>query len=80
LRSRAWRSQLNRNAVRRHDEEINVNDQLRHYANKLAYEIDSWDLQAALDAGGQSPSSMHGLLRPSHVSISLALLAFRIGP
>jgi rhodanese-related sulfurtransferase len=28
-----------------------VNDQLKHYANKLAYEIDSWDLQVALDAG-----------------------------
>ncbi|MBI5784073.1 MAG: rhodanese-like domain-containing protein [Rhodocyclales bacterium] len=26
------------------------NDQLRHYANKLAYEIDSWDLKVALDA------------------------------
>jgi rhodanese-related sulfurtransferase len=28
-----------------------VNDQLKHYANKLAYEIDSWDLQVALNAG-----------------------------
>lgn len=25
--------------------------QLRHYAGKLAYETDSWDLKAALDAG-----------------------------
>lgn len=25
--------------------------QLQHYANKLAYEIDSWDLAAALKAG-----------------------------
>ena len=28
-----------------------MNDQLKHYAAKLAYEIDSWDLQVALDAG-----------------------------
>jgi rhodanese-related sulfurtransferase len=26
------------------------NDQLRHYSNKLAYEIDSWDLKLALEA------------------------------
>lgn len=25
------------------------NDQLRHYSNKLAYEIDSWDLKVALE-------------------------------
>lgn len=25
--------------------------QIRHYADKLAFEIDSWDLRAALDAG-----------------------------
>lgn len=25
--------------------------QLKHYAEKLAFEIDSWDLKAALDAG-----------------------------
>ena len=28
-----------------------MNDQIRHYENKLAYEIDSWDLKVALDAG-----------------------------
>ncbi len=28
-----------------------MEDQLKHYANKLAYEIDSWDLKVALDAG-----------------------------
>ena len=28
-----------------------VNDQIKHYSNKLAYEIDAWDLHAALDAG-----------------------------
>jgi rhodanese-related sulfurtransferase len=27
------------------------NDQLRHYSNKLAYEIDSWDLKVALEGG-----------------------------
>jgi len=26
-------------------------DQLRHYADKLAYEIDAWDLKVALDRG-----------------------------
>jgi len=26
-------------------------DQLRHYSNKLAYEIDSWDLKVALEGG-----------------------------
>ena len=28
-----------------------MEDQLQYYANKLAYEIDSWDLKTALDAG-----------------------------
>ena len=28
-----------------------MNDQLRHYANKLAYETDAWDLKVALEAG-----------------------------
>ena len=28
-----------------------MNDQIRYYSDKLAYEIDSWDLQVALDAG-----------------------------
>lgn len=28
-----------------------MNDQLKHYANKLEYEIDSWDLRAAGQAG-----------------------------
>jgi rhodanese-related sulfurtransferase len=28
-----------------------VNDQIKHYSDKLAYEIDPWDLQVALDAG-----------------------------
>ncbi|MDO8988032.1 MAG: rhodanese-like domain-containing protein [Sideroxyarcus sp.] len=27
------------------------NDQLLHYSNKLAYEIDSWDLKVALENG-----------------------------
>lgn len=26
-------------------------DQLRHYSNKLAYEIDSWDLKVAVENG-----------------------------
>lgn len=28
-----------------------MEEQLRHYADKLAYEIDSWDLRVALDQG-----------------------------
>jgi len=28
-----------------------MQDQLRHYENKLAYEIDSWDLDVSLKAG-----------------------------
>ncbi len=28
-----------------------MNEQLKHYADKLAYETDSWDLKAALEAG-----------------------------
>lgn len=27
------------------------NEQLRHYSNKLAHEIDSWDLKVAIDSG-----------------------------
>lgn len=27
------------------------NDQLQHYSNKLAYEIDAWDLKTALENG-----------------------------
>ena len=30
-----------------------MNDQRQHYADKLAYEIDSWDLKVALDAGDE---------------------------
>ena len=26
-----------------------MNDQLKHYSDKLAYEIDSWDLNVGLD-------------------------------
>lgn len=28
-----------------------MNEQLRHYSDKLAYEIDSWDLKVALESG-----------------------------
>jgi rhodanese-related sulfurtransferase len=28
-----------------------MDDQLKHYSDKLAYEIDSWDLKVALEAG-----------------------------
>ena len=28
-----------------------MDDQVRHYENKLAFEIDSWDLKVSLDAG-----------------------------
>ena len=29
-----------------------MDEQLRHYENKLAIETDSWDLKVALEAGG----------------------------
>ena len=32
------------------DLEIFMEEQLQYYQNKLAYEIDSWDLKVALDA------------------------------
>jgi rhodanese-related sulfurtransferase len=28
-----------------------VNDQIKHYSDKLTFEIDPWDLQVSLDAG-----------------------------
>jgi len=28
-----------------------MDEQLKHYSNKLAYEIDSWDLKVALEGG-----------------------------
>ena len=28
-----------------------MNEQIKHYADKLAYETDSWDLKVALEAG-----------------------------
>lgn len=28
-----------------------MNEQLRHYENKLTFEIDSWDLKVALESG-----------------------------
>ena len=30
-----------------------MNEQLQHYANKLAYEIDAWDLSEGLKSGAQ---------------------------
>lgn len=30
---------------------MTMDDQLQHYSDKLAYEMDSWDLNAALEAG-----------------------------
>jgi rhodanese-related sulfurtransferase len=28
-----------------------MNDQIKHYSDKLAYEIDSWDLKVAIESG-----------------------------
>lgn len=33
------------------DEDHAMDDQIRHYENKLAYEIDSWDLKVAMESG-----------------------------
>jgi len=32
-------------------ESLAMDEQLRHYSDKLAYEIDSWDLKVALESG-----------------------------
>ena len=37
--------------VRRHYTHIYMNDQIKHYTDKLEFETDSWDLQSALDHG-----------------------------
>jgi rhodanese-related sulfurtransferase len=53
-----------------------VNDQLKHYSNKLEYEIDSWDLDVALEAGqnitvvdARSPESFHREHIPGAINI-----------
>jgi rhodanese-related sulfurtransferase len=38
-------------AFSQHVEGSSMDEQLKHYADKLAYETDSWDLQVALEAG-----------------------------
>ena len=56
--------------------EIRMNQQLDHYANKLAYEIDSWDLKVALDShekvvviDTRSPQAFAGGHIPGAISI-----------
>jgi rhodanese-related sulfurtransferase len=34
-----------------HKEKLFMSDQIQHYLDKLNYEIDSWDLKVAIDAG-----------------------------
>jgi rhodanese-related sulfurtransferase len=53
-----------------------MDEQLRHYSDKLAYETDSWDLKVALEAGenvivvdARSPEAYHKEHIPSAVNI-----------
>ena len=53
-----------------------MNDQLKYYSDKLAYEIDSWDLKVAIDAGEKitvvdtrSPESFHQGHLPGAVNL-----------
>lgn len=53
-----------------------MKEQLDHYANKLAYETDSWDLKVALEAGEnivvvdtRSPEAYEGEHIPGAVNI-----------
>lgn len=54
-----------------------MNEQLRHYEDKLAYEIDSWDLKVALESGenvivvdARSPEAFAAGHIPSAVNVS----------
>lgn len=53
-----------------------MEEQLRHYANKLAYEIDSWDLKVAIENGenvvvidARSPQAYAGGYIPGAINI-----------
>ena len=53
-----------------------MHDQLKHYSDKLAYEIDSWDLKVALEAGekvvvvdARSPEAFAGEHIPGAVNL-----------
>jgi rhodanese-related sulfurtransferase len=59
-----------------------MNDQLTHYLNKLAYEIDSWDLSVALEAGEhtvvidtRSPEAFHREHIPRAINIPHRLMS-----
>ncbi len=42
-----------------------MDDQLKHYSDKLAYEIDSWDLKVALEALSRTARCPPRRQRPS---------------
>jgi rhodanese-related sulfurtransferase len=53
-----------------------MDEQIKHYSDKLAFEIDSWDLKVALDAGervvvidARSAESYHEERIPSAINI-----------
>ena len=53
-----------------------MNDQLKHYSHKLEYEIDSWDLNVAREAGenitivdARSPEAFHREHIPGAINI-----------
>ena len=53
-----------------------MNDQMKYYCDKLAYEIDSWDLKIAIEGGEpitivdmRSPEAFHSGHIPSSINI-----------
>src|SRR5207248_4570362 len=52
-----------------------MDEQLSHYSNKLAYEIDAWDLQEALHGGERDRKSTR--LNSSHRTISYAVFCLK---
>jgi len=60
----------------RQKESYTMNDQLKHYSHKLEYEIDSWDLNVAREAGenitvvdARSPEAFHREHIPGAINI-----------
>ena len=60
-------------------------EQLKHYSNKLAYEIDAWDLKEAIERGdtitvidARSPAAFAAEHIPGAINIPRGLLEFKL--